>query len=75
MKCNEIAYVLTSFFLLRNTNIKLDIISRGFPRIGATIESCNIHKELQICYSVPKTPLFGRQKEFDLLSFLQAIKR
>ena len=51
------------FFLSRDACIKLGIISRDFPRIGATIESCTIHEELQTCDCVPRTPPPDRPKE------------
>ena len=44
------------FFLSRNDSIKLGFISRDFPRIGATIESCTVHEELQTCDCIPRTP-------------------
>ena len=51
------------FFLSRNACVKLGIISRDFPRIGATIESCTVHEELQTCDCIPRTPPPDRPKE------------
>ena len=45
-------------FFSRNNCIKLAIISHDISRIIATVESCNTHKELQTCYSIPRTPPF-----------------
>ena len=52
------------FYLSRDVCIKLGIISSDFPRIGATIESCTIHEELQTYDCVPRTPTPDRSKEF-----------
>ena len=59
------------FFLSRISCIKLGIITRDFPHIGATIESCTVHD----CDCIPKTPPPDCQRSCHLLSFLQTIKR
>jgi len=60
----HISLVTNKIFLSRNACIKLGKISRDFPRIGASIESCTIREELKTCDCVPRTPPPDRPKEF-----------
>ena len=62
-------------FLSRNACITLGIINHDFPRIGATIESCTVHEELQTCDCIPRTPPPDRPKELPFACILQTIKR
>ena len=52
-----------NFFLTKNACIKLGILIRNFPRVGATIKSSTIHEELQTCNCVPRTSPPDRPKE------------